>query len=332
VKERRLILVVVGFFVLLGVGLVFLWQRRQAPTEPLPELPVVEITPVVPQPGYVRYTLRASLPQIEKFPVYEYENGCPDSVCKARPFEWARALGFAGEPEEIEDALEGTLLLWSKEGQTLVIAADGSNLSYRVDLSTETHPTGVSGSFLPSFEAAAEIVERTLTELGATSDLLAHDPAKNKALKTGVSLVQETDLTDAELVEVHFTAKIDSYLVYLEGGPEWDPVLAWVGRDGKLLRLEYHPVGTVGEKIADYPIKDEEELQKDLEGGKGVVVSSSLEGGEDIVAVTITKAGLGYLLPQPNATTIQPVYVLTGQARTAKSKTGTITIYLPAAL
>ena len=323
----KLLIVVVGV-VLLGLGLVVWLTRGPAPTGPLPELPEVEVTPGVPQPKYSRYSLQAALPQVNKLPVYRYENGCPDSVCKARPLEWARALGFGGAPEEIEDALEGTLLLWSKEGQTLVINEDGSGLSYRVDLKSD--PSILSGSFLPTFEQAASIVERTLTELGETSILLKHDSSKNKALKVGVEYVNETSFDQAELLEIHFTAKIDDHPVYLEGGPEWDPVLAWVGRDGKLLRLEYHPVGILGEKIADYPLKNQEEVLQGLDNGEGVFVSSSLEGGEEIASTVITKISLGYLLPQLDATTIQPIFVLTGQSQTASGKTGTITIYLSA--
>ena len=326
----KLLTVIVGV-AFVGVGLVVLWGRTGAPTEPLPSLPKVEVTPALPQPGYARYTLRASLPQVEKLPVYQY-NPPGEGVVAQFIARWPKVLGFSGEPEEIEDALEGTLLLWSKEGQTLVVNEDASGLSYRVDLKAD--PTTLSGSFLPSFDAAAEIVERTLEELGSARGglgLLKHDPTKNKALKTGVSLVQETTLAEAELVEVYFTALINDYPVYLEGGPEWDPVLAWVGRDGKLLRLEYHPVGTVGEKIADYPLKNQEELLEDLDNGEGIVVSSSFSGGEEIVSTVITKIDLGYLLPQSNTTAIQPIFVLTGQSQTAKGKTGTITIYLPAA-
>ena len=294
------------------------------PVAPLPELPAVEISPVVPQPAFLRYSLQASLPEVKHLPVYNW------TTDRGNPSKWAKVLGFAGEPQEIEDALEGTLYLWSKEGGTLVTSEDASSLSYRVDLSTLTHPTGMFGSFLPSFEAAAEIVERTLTELGATPNFLEHDPSKNKALKVGVEYVNETKLDEAELVEIHFVAKVDDYPVYLGSGPEQDPVLAWVGRDGKLLRLEYHPLGVLGEKIADYPIKNQEELRKDLEGGKGTVVSSNLEGGEEIAAVAITKISLGYLLPSLDATVIQPIYVLQGSARTSGNKTGQITIYLEA--
>ena len=326
-KELRLVLVVVGFFVLLGAGLIFLWWRTQVPAEPLPELPVVEVTPVVPQPTAPRYSLRGSLPQVEKLPVYQY-NPPGGGVVAQFIARWPRALGFSGEPEMIEDALEGILLLWSKQGQTLVIDEQASRLSYRVDLN---EPAALPGSFLPTFEQAALIVERTLEELGETSGIPQYDPTKNKTLKTGVSLVQETTLAEAELLEIHFTARIDNYPVYLEGGPEWDPVLAWVGRDGKLLRLEYHPLGTVGEKIADYPIKNQEELLEDLERGEGTVVSSSLEGGEEIATAAVTKIDLGYLLPQTGTVAIQPIFVLTGSARTQSGKTGTITIYLPAA-
>ncbi len=325
--NAKLLMVVVGVAVL-GIGLVVLLRRTTGHPEPLPELPAVEIAPVVPQPGLVSYSLRASLPGVKTLPVYKYGYTCPDSVCKARPLEWARALGFGGEPEAIEDALEGTLLLWSREGQTLVVNKDGTSLSYSVDLKAD--PTTLSGSFLPTFEQAASIVERTLTELGATSGLLAQDLAKNQALKTGVSLVQETTLAEAELLEIHFTAKIDDQPLYLSNPPLADPVLAWVGRDGKLLRLEYHPVGAVGEKIADYPLKNQEEVLQALDNGEGFVVSSGLEGGEEIVSTTITKVTLGYLLPRPDATVIQPIFVLTGQARTRSGKTGAATIYLPA--
>jgi len=270
--------------------------------------------------------LRGSLPNVEKVPVYQY-NPPGDNVVAQLIARWPRALGFSGEPELLEDALEGTLYLWSREGQTLIVNEEGSRLSYRVDLN---EPTVLSGSFLPSFEAAAEIIGRTLEELGSASGGLQHDPAKNQPLKTGVSLVQETVFAEAELLEIHFTAKVDNYPVYLEGGPEWDPVLAWVGRDGKLLRLEYHPIGVLGEKVADYPIKNQEEVLQNLDAGKGVVVSSSFSGGEEIVSTVITKADLGYLVPQLDTTAIQPIFVLTGSAKTRSGKTGAVTIYLPA--
>ncbi len=315
----KLLVAIVGVM-LLGLGLMVLLTRGPAPTEPLPELPVVEITPVVPQPAVPIYTLRVSLPKVTKLPVYQY------SFASA-PTSWARNLGFAGEPEEIEDALEGTLYLWSKEGQTLVINEDASSLSYRVDLN---EPAVLSGSFLPSLEAAAEIVERTLAELGETLRLLEYDPTKNKALKTGVSLVQETILAEAELVEVHFVAKVGDYPIYLESGPEQDPVLAWIGRDGKLLRFDYSPLGKVGEKVGEYPLWSAEEVLAMLERGEGVVVSSTLEGGQTIASATVTRIAVGYLLPPPDATTLQPVFVVSAKVTTTGGKIGEVTIYLPA--
>lgn len=332
-ENRRLVLVIIVGITIFGIGVVVWWGKRQVPVEPLPQLPAVEITPAVPQPGVPSYTLRAPLPQIEKLPVYQYAPLDFARGAEALLLHWSKTLGFSGEPEVLEDALEGTLYLWPKEGQTLVINEDVSSLAYRADLN---EPAALSGSFLPTFEQAAEIVERTLTELGSArggsgdSNLLAHDPTKNKSLKTGVSLVQETKLSEAELVEVHFVAKVDTHPLYLESGPEWDPVLAWIGRDGKLLRLEYRPLGTVGEKIADYPLKNSEEVLQNLDNGKGVVVSSNLSGGERIVSTTITRVSLGYLLPSPEANVIQPVFVLKGNARTAQGKVGQVIIYLEA--
>ena len=325
-KNKKLILIItiVGV-VVLGVGLVFLWKRVLVQPEILPELPVVEISPPVPQPLVSNYSLWASLPRIEKIPVYQYER----ATTRGRPYEnWARSLGFGGLPQKIKDARRGALYLWSKEGETLVIDEGASSLSYRVDLHAD--PNTLVGSFLPTFEEASLIVERTLTELGDESGLLEFNPTKNKALGAGVSLVQETTLAEAELLEIHFTAKVGNYPLYLESGPELDPVIAWVGKDGKLLRLDYHPVGTLGEKIADYPLKNKEEILRSLDRGEGVVVSSSLRGGEEMAATVITKVGLGYLLPQPEATVIQPIYILQGQVMSKDGKTARATIYLSA--
>ncbi len=319
--NTKLLITIAVVFVVLGL-VVWWWRKTGTPVALLPELPAVEVKPVVPQPGAVRYTLQASLPEVERLPVYHW------TTDRGNPSKWAGALGFAGEPQEVEDALEGTLYLWSQEGETLVISEDASSLSYRVDL--KSNPETLRGSFLPNFEQAAAIVERTLEEFGDVSGLLTYDPTKNKALKVGVEYVNETALEQAELVEIHLVAKVDDYSVYLGSGPEQDPVLAWVGRDGKLLRLEYHPLGALGEKISDYPLKNPTEILQDLDSGKGVVVSSNLEGGEEIVSITITKTDLGYLLPQPEATIIQPIFVLTGSARTASGKSGAITVYLPA--
>ncbi len=330
-KNRRLVLIVIVIsIVILGLGLMtWLVARRPVPVGPLPQLPNVEVTPVVPQPGgAVQYSLRASLPAVENMGVYEYAPLDSARDAKTSSLRWPGVLGFSGKAQEIEDALEGTLLLWSKEGQTLVVNEDGTGLSYRVDLKSD--PSILAGSFLPTFEQAASIVERTLTELGPPSKLLEYNNFKSETLKTGVEYVQETSSEEAELVEIHFVAKIDEYPIYLEKGPQWSPVLAWVGRDGKLLRLEYTPLGNLGEKIADYPLKNQEELLRDLERGEGTIASSNFEGGEEVVSVAVTKVNLGYLLPSPNANIVQPIFVLQGQARAKSGKTGQVTIYLEA--
>lgn len=325
VNKRLIVLTALIVSLLLGLGFsLVLWrQRRQRPmvATQLPSLPPVEIVPRVPQATVSAYTLRASLPAVESLPVYQYffpfdsAQGEP----KSRAISWARNLGFAGEPEEINDALRGALYLWSTPGQTLIIDYKASQLSYSVDLLAD--PQTLSGSFLPNFEQAAVIVERTLLDLVPESKLLKLAPQKSRALRVGVSRVHRTSLAEADLVEVHFTAAVDSYPLYTGAGPDQDPVVAWVGRDGKLLRLEFQVVGSLGERLGDYPLKDREEIIADLNAGRGVVVSSDLVGGETLDSVTITRISLGYLLPSSDANTLQPVFIL---------KSPKLVLYLPA--
>jgi len=323
-KKRFLVFAVLatGFLLLVGVVLVL---RRQGGKPPVPStpLPALEIPSPLPRPVSVHYTLSAPLPEVFQLPVYRFS-----PFGGADPQKWAKDLGFGGEPQEVEDALRGTLYLWTENGKTLTIDENASYLLYTVDLLA--NPATLSGSFLPTDEQAQAIVERTLQDLTPELRLWQLEPRGSRALRVGAAQMSECLPDRADLLEVRFGARIGNYSLYLSHAPLSDLVLAWVGRDGKLLRLEYHPVGTLGEKIGDYPVKDEEELLKDLEGGKGVVVSSGLEGGEEIASVIITRVELGYLLPSPEATTIQPIFVLSGQARTAEGKTGAVTVYLPA--
>jgi len=318
-------LIIIAGVTLLGFGLIVLWRQFFVRPEILPELPVVEISPSVPQSAIYNYRLQATLPAVTKIPVYKFKK----DVVAQFIARWPRALGFGGLPQRLADNGEESLYLWSKEGETLVIDEGASSLSYRVDLHAD--PNTLTGSFLPTFEQAVGIVEQTLQELEIASNLLEYDPTKNKALRAGVSLVQETTLAEAELLEVRFSARIGDYPLYLESGPGLDPAIAWVGKEGKLLRLDYHSLGAVGEKIGDYPLKNKEEVLQSLDRGEGVVVSTSLEGGEEMVATAITKVELGYLLPSPDTAVLQPVFVLSGKAQTVEGKTGNVVLYLKAA-
>jgi hypothetical protein len=321
-----IIIGLVGFLLLVAAGVVF-WRRGQVLQPALPTLTPAEITPWITQPSREpAYNLKTQSPAVEKLPVYRYEYATGDA--RKRAENWARILGFAGEPLESESVWRGPLYTWTAGGSTLVVDQNATTLSYSIDLLAD--PQNLAGSYLPTFTEAAAVVERTLEEFGVVSGLLEHDSTKNRALKTGAARVKETTLTEAELLEIHFIAKIDDYPVYLPSGPGTDPVLAWVGYDGKLLRLEYHPIGTVGEKIGDYPLKNEEELLNDLEEGKGTVVETTLEADQKPVAMTITRVRLGYLLPTAEAMTIQPIFVISGQAVTADGIVGQTTIYLPA--
>lgn len=321
VNRRLIVFTTLTVLFLLGLGgfLGFWSQRRQQAvvTTQMPSLPPVEITPRVPQATVSAYTLRASLPAVKSLPVYQYST--LGGEARERAAMWARNLGFGGEAEEIGDALRGTLYLWSKPGQTLIVNQEASNLSYSVDLLAD--PKTLSGSFLPTFEQAAAVVKRTLLDLGTDSQLLEFNSQRSRALRAGVSWVHPTGLAEADLVEIHFTAAIDSYPLYTSSGPDQDPVVAWVGKDGKLLRLEFQVVGSLGEALGDYPLKNREEILADLNAGRGTIVSSNLLGGQELESITITRASLGYLLPSSDASTLQPVFVLTSPK---------LVIYLPA--
>lgn len=323
--------VIISFLLLLGVGLGVLWQRFRPETrrETPPPLPKVEISSNLPQDGLGSYSFRASLPSLETAAVYQYYLADGDSKEKARA--WAKVLGFAGEPQEVADSLRGTLYRWAEAGRVLIIDSQATNLSFAVDLLAA--PEVLKGSFLPTFESAAAIIERTLAELSPAfggSNLLKFDVSKSEALVAGAARAKKVTVDEADFVEIHFTSSIKDQPAVSEVGPDIDPLVAWVGRDGKLLRLELQVVGSLGEKVGDYPLKSLEEVKEGLEGGEGVVINSTLEGDQEIVSTTITQISLGYLLPEAHAQIIQPIFILRGQARTAGGQTGEVIVYLVA--
>jgi hypothetical protein len=317
-----------GSLLLLGILLGFLWTRAGPIVAPsLTKLPEVEIVPPVPQSTASAYRLSAPFPEVKNLPIYEYS--FPDGTPKERAVRWARVLGFAGEPEEGQGRLLGETFSFSKGGEYLEVRSKASSLSYSVDIAADE--SVLKGSFLPSPEQAAVIVERTIRDLGFYSPRLQFDPQKTRFLKKGTSRPRPSAQSEADFLEIHYTAKIGDRQIYLDSGQSLiDPIIAWVGKDGRLLYLEYHVVGRVGGKRGDYPLKSREEVLADLKEGRGVIVDSSFLGKPDISSLTINQISLGYLLPLPDVNIIQPIYVLRGTGVLASGERITLTYYLPA--
>jgi hypothetical protein len=323
--HRTIILVVL---LSLGVAAGFLWRMAgMLPSTPLTALPTVEIAPAVPQSTSSSYTVRVSAPTEKSLPVYRYKFSREDA--RERAVGWVRNLGFSGDPRSADDAQQGTLLIWEKAGERLVVDPKASQLAYKVDLLSR--PQALSGSFLPSPKQAATIVERTLLDLGQSLGVLEFAPEKTRFLKVGAARVSPTSAAGADLLEVFFAAKIDEYPLYLRSAPQSaDPVVAWIGKDGNLLRLDLTMVGSLGEKIGDYPLKTAEQIRDDLNDGKGIVADVDFVGKKQLNSVTINRIDIGYLLPLPDVNVIQPIYVLRGTGVLASGERITLTYYLPA--
>lgn len=306
----------------------FFWWQRLAPkpSPALPKLPEVFVTSPVPGPLLPTPQFTASMPEITTLPAYRYNPLAGEP--QERVARFAEVLGFSGVPTELKDALRGAIFVWSKPNETLTVDGSAQSLSYSHNLISD--PEALLGIALPAPDEAARIVERALNELYPPSNLLRYDPKETRYLRAGVARAEPAPSSEADIVEIHFTAAVDDYPLHLNESPVLDPVLAWVGKDGKILSLEYHLLGTVGEKIGDYPVKSQEDIVQTILNGQATMVNSTFEGNPSLRSVSIIGVEPIFLAPAPGQTVLQPVLSLTARALAETGEQGVLTVYVPA--
>ena len=315
-----------GIALILVLGGYFIWHKFG------PILPGGPLAPKkVPEPQFISQrnvpsvSLKAIVPRERTLPVFLFRE---KSLTPNRLWALARNFGFEGEPQISQDARWGTMYHWSEDGKTLTTRANGEYFSFSYDFPAENLTT--FGDFSTP-EEAKNIVWAFLEKEGLDSPLLSLATEKTSALKLTGARPSVTSLDQADVLEIHFRAQVEGYPLPAEEGSTADPVLAWIDRGGKILKLDYYSLGEIGEKVGDYPLKSSAEVEEDLKAGKAVLVRSEAEKAETLRGLTtITQTSLAYFKVADSQIYLQPILVLKGWGDLTSGERAKITLYLPA--
>ncbi len=323
-----LIIFIIIFLTIIGV-VVYLNRKKPAETAiilPAPSIPAR-------YQGTVNFTMSIKEKDFKKpdnLPLFEisstpFSNDYINNI--------AKKLGFAGDSYKIEDVFSGTTYYWKGDKATLFAYPKTRTLHYSVS------------NFIPginiqlSDESIVSLAKQFFVDNGFISN--GDDLTKSyiRYLKKSVNNEGFDDTTkeSASLFRVGFSLKTIGYETVNSQYNDTNITIE-IQNNGEIYSVQFIDLGSVKEGLTTYPLKGWEEINNSL--SKAVLIS--LEGQQLALAdlqknsvrnVEIQNIKVAYLYEGKKATTMQPIYVLTGPAEVIGfSGKLTASFYLPAIL
>lgn len=324
INRSKKLIIPLFLVVLLAAGGVHLLQQRKLPTEKLPppsDFGGSNLPPSV--------QLKSGLKLPRWMDVYQIVEG-DIPLTKS----WAEAVGetfgFTSPPR----ISEGKTFIWSDSKRWLSLgekAEGGRYLRYGLDLLSNPSLVGSKDKVLPSGSEAAEIARQFLVEGGfnSASRLVSSEsrPPQLVAVR-GPHWVDVSDESEADALRLIMVEKIGEIPIFEPAAEGQGSLVAYVGREGKILKVDYSWGERDYQLFDRYPLRD---ISDALAAGKVVEVVG--EGWESITtelrSLYITSASLGYFADS-SAGYVYPIFVFQGSGSGKEGKTFQVTVLAPA--
>ena len=242
----------------------------------------------------------------------------------------AKNLGFEGEAIVSEDALQGTVYIYSDLEKYLTAYTKQANITY-----------GLNDTFSKraNKNLSQEAIINTAKDFLTSKKFVSGNVFFNK-----IAYLKATDPTEAyhtttkegaDLATVSFSYFDTDYSI-VTTDPEGSSLEVWVLNDGTVSKVSLTKVKSVKQAETKFNIKDYNQVVSTL--GEAVLIELN-EGNSPIPQfknavsdVKIAKIELGYLF-ENKTTILQPVFILTGDAKVInQSSREKVVFYLPAAV
>ncbi len=240
----------------------------------------------------------------------------------------AKNLGFKGEPQKSEDVVLGNFYTWTQADRYLSIAADANEIDYGLDLYQAALET--EGP-IPSPEEAKKSLESLINRLELKASLETKWQ-KEQYLTQGYSFQPTSDLSKADFIKIGYNLGLDNYQL-INQNPREPLISAILGKNEQLVQFHYRLNFTQFEKKSAYVLKTKPEVEQTLvPDGKIVYLGTSNESTLEptLIEANFSQINLSYLQPTDKNPSVQPVFVLSGQATLSEGETTEIIALLPA--
>lgn len=321
-KKRKMILAAsIALVVLVGS---LIWAK----INPVSETP--STAEPIPQPNFLslRKSPQTELgtypPQERSLPVFSFNE---EKLTREQIFTLAGNLDFKKDPQTLEDKRWGTIFLWSEANQTLAVRADGQLFNFAYN---DPEAVVETRGNLPSVEEAQSIVLKFLEAQELESSLLIPNTPPARYLELNEAYPSLSTANEAHIIEVQFLASVGNYPLITEEGSATSPVVAWVDRGGRILKLDYYATGEINKKIGDYPLRDTKTIKSNLDDEKAVVVYTEAQTSDTLQKTKISEASLAYIKTEGTTPYLEPIYVFEGLGDFASAGEQKVILYLPA--
>ncbi len=285
---------------------------------------VVEDLPNLPQITYSRFPAQilssgvpVTLPTNLSLPLrVNFYQATPKALDREQAKALASNFAFPKEPSNIStEAVLGDHYLWLSGAQTLSVRLSPLEVKITPDSSVSLPPT--EGQ-LPTEQAGAEFIKNVLS--------------LNGLLGVGVDYSQVSSLPIAlgDVLEVGLTPRVEGVAV-VDANPTTPLIAGYIQKDNKLYALLYRAGFEKPANPVSYPAKNTKQLQESLVSeGKIVLLGDPKTEAEILVptAISISTVASSLLFVPQQPTTLLPIYILKGVARTDQGEVP-VYIYIP---
>lgn len=329
-EKKKILYIPLILFALIGI-IVFSYftvQREVEKTKPRPPLP----KPII--PDYIKEDLPITLSVTEDefdFPSkVSLLTITPKPISENEVKKLGSNLNFIGDPKIFKDVREGNKYFWSDKTSFFIVTPKTNTIKY----GTGEFPTAVTNKQLSD----ADII-RTAQEFLTGNSIISKDEVKATTIKflrvnslTGG--FEETSKEEAAAYQVNFTYQTSEYEI-LTLSPSEPLIYIQVLPDGSIFYAQVIKLGAVLQTEEKYNLKSYEDIANSLNeavlvGLLNDYISIPDLTISDIKSLDISKISLVYLLDTPATKTLQPVYLLEGEARVPATSVNYGQLYLPA--
>lgn len=301
---------------LLGAIGIQLYQQRELPAEKIaaPSLSGDELPPSV----QLKSGLKSPAKWMDVYRIVESDVPLTKDWAGAV----AKKFGFTSPPKVAKEEN----FLWSSKEKWLSL--DKDHLRYGLDLLSNPSLVGDKSENLSSEQQAAEIVRQFLVEKGFnTASRLTSLETSLVAIRSARWLDVDEE-SEADAFRLDMSEKIEDIPILEPGTEGVGSLVAYVGWEGKILKLSYS-WGERDYQVFDrYPLRG---LDDGLTDGKVIeVTGEGLEGMTiELQTLYVTSVSLGYFADSSSGF-VYPVFVFQGTGSAKEGKSFQVTVLAPA--
>lgn len=247
----------------------------------------------------------------------------------------AKKLGFLSDPLNVNDVINGEILIWNSETNFLTVTLKERKIKYGPNYNPVELIQRTSSLNLTEEEMEVYVLNYLKEKL----DSFIVNPTFSNYVylkpEVGLELFQKTDKEKAQIFQLNFNEGNLNYPI-LTLNPQDTSIYVQILKDKTILNMEAFLISATTESEQKYQTKSYEEIILDSPNAEIVSINNgnvnlSDINSSDIDNISISNINIAYYLKKQSDEYFQPVYVLEGRT-TIKGFNSQmpVVLYLPA--